>query len=213
MADKGKVKIKQLVVGPVATNCFIVNIEGRKEAVVIDPGASGERIAEEMKKDGLSLAAVLLTHGHFDHFEGVPELCAEMGGKVYILDKEMELIKDSAMNGSLGLMGRGTAIEPECTVRDGEVLSVAGMDFKVMHTPGHTAGGCCYYLEDEGILFAGDTIFMESIGRTDLATGNMKEILRSVREIILELPDETRILPGHGPVTDVMYEKANNPYA
>ena len=213
MTDSRQVRIKQMVVGPVATNCYILNRERSKEAVVIDPGASGGRIAEEMKKDGLTLSAVLLTHGHFDHYEGVPELTAAMGGKVYILDEEMKLISDSSMNGSQGLMGRGSALEPECTVSDGEVLSVAGMDFKVIHTPGHTYGGCCYYLEDEGILFAGDTIFMESIGRTDLPTGNMTQILDSIREKILKLPEDTRILPGHGPVTDVRYERSNNPYA
>jgi glyoxylase-like metal-dependent hydrolase (beta-lactamase superfamily II) len=163
--------------------------------------------------DGLSLDGVLLTHGHFDHYEGVPGLTAKMGGKVYILDEEMDLIKDPAKNGSLGLMGHGTAIEPEFTCHDGDVLELAGMEFKVIHTPGHTKGGCCYYLEDEGVLFAGDTIFMESIGRTDLPTGNMKEILSSVREKILSLPGDTKILPGHGPATDVAYEAANNPYA
>ena len=136
-----------------------------------------------------------------------------MGGKVYILEDEMDLITDPMKNGSMGLMGSGSAIEPECTVRDGEILSLAGMDFKVIHTPGHTKGGCCYYLEDEGVIFVGDTIFMESIGRTDLPTGSMKEILSSVREKILTLPDDTKILPGHGPATDVAYEAANNPYA
>ena len=213
MADKGQVRIKQMVVGPIGTNCYIVNREGSREAVVVDPGASGDRIADGMKKEGLIPVAVLLTHGHFDHYEGVPELTAALGGKVYILDKEMELIKDPSLNGSQGMMGRGTAIEPECTLKDGEVLSAAGMDFKVMHTPGHTSGGCCYYLEDEKILFAGDTIFMESIGRTDLPTGNMSQILESVRDRILKLPDDVRILPGHGPITDVAYERQNNPYA
>ncbi len=213
MADKKNVIIRAMTVGPVGTNCYIANVEGRTDCVVVDPGASGDRIAKVLKDDGMSLSAVLLTHGHFDHYEGVPELTAQMGGKVYILEEEMDLITDPMKNGSMGLMGSGSAIEPECTVRDGEVLSLAGMDFKVIHTPGHTRGGCCYYLEDEGVLFAGDTIFMESIGRTDLPTGSMKEILQSVREKILSLPDDTKILPGHGPATDVGYEIANNPYA
>ena len=211
--DKADVKIKMLTVGPVATNCYVVYREGADSCVVIDPGASGDRIAEVLRKEHLQPEAILLTHGHFDHFEGVPELTAELGGRVYILDLEKDLIADPQRNGSLGLMGHGTAIEPEFTVRDGEILSAAGMDFRVIHTPGHTRGGCCYYLEDEGVLFAGDTIFMESIGRTDLPTGNMKEILSSIREKILTLPDETRILPGHGPTTEVAYEAANNPYA
>ncbi len=212
MADKNVI-IRAMMVGPVGTNCYIAHIEGRSDCVVVDPGANGDRIAKVLKDDGLSLAAVLLTHGHFDHYEGVPALTAEMGGKVYILDEEMDLIKDPMKNGSMGLMGSGSAIEPECTCHDGDVLSFAGMDFKVIHTPGHTRGGCCYYLEDEGVLFAGDTIFMESIGRTDLYSGSMQEILASVREKILALPSDTKILPGHGPATDVAYEMANNPYA
>ncbi|MBO4395539.1 MAG: MBL fold metallo-hydrolase [Eubacterium sp.] len=212
-SKKGEARVKMLTVGPVATNCYVLYREGADVCAVIDPGASGDRIAEFLKKEGLRPEVILLTHGHFDHYEGVPELTARMGGKVYILDKEKELISDPHMNGSLGLMGNGSAIEPEFTVRDGEVLSAAGFDFKVIHTPGHTGGGCCYYVEDEDLLFAGDTIFMESIGRTDLPTGNMREILDSIREKILTLPDQTRIMPGHGPVTDVAYETANNPYA
>ena len=213
MADKKNVIIRSMMLGPVGTNCYIAHVEGRSDCVVVDPGYSGERVAQVLTDDGLSLDGVLLTHAHFDHYEGVPGLTAKMGGKVYILDEEMDLIKDPAKNGSLGLMGHGTAIEPEFTCHDGDVLELAGMEFKVIHTPGHTKGGCCYYLEDEGVLFAGDTIFMESIGRTDLPTGNMKEILSSVREKILSLPGDTKILPGHGPATDVAYEAANNPYA
>ncbi len=213
MADRKNVIIRSMMLGPVGTNCYIAHVEGRSDCVVIDPGYSGERVAQVLTDDGLTLDGVLLTHGHFDHYEGVPGLTAKMGGKVYILDEELDLIKDPAKNGSLGLMGHGTAIEPEFTCHDGDVLELAGMEFKVIHTPGHTKGGCCYYLEDEGVLFAGDTIFMESIGRTDLPTGNMKEILSSVREKILSLPGDTKILPGHGPATDVAYEAANNPYA
>ena len=150
MADKKNVIIRSMMLGPVGTNCYIAHVEGRSDCVVVDPGYSGERVAQVLTDDGLSLDGVLLTHGHFDHYEGVPGLTAKMGGKVYILDEEMDLIKDPAKNGSLGLMGHGTAIEPEFTCHDGDVLELAGMEFKVIHTPGHTKGGCCYYLEDEG---------------------------------------------------------------
>lgn len=214
MADNNPIHVSMLVVGPVATNCYIVNRAGSNKAVVIDPGSNAPKILEHLEKNNLSPEAILLTHGHFDHFEGVPGILESVRCKTYIFEEEMRLIRDPAMNGSTGLMGRGTAIEPECTVRDGEVLHIADIDFKVIHTPGHTAGGCCYHVEEkEEYLFAGDTIFMESIGRTDLPTGNMSQILSSIREKILTLPDETRIFPGHGPVTDVGYERANNPYA
>ena len=98
-------------------------------------------------------------------------------------------------------------------LHDNDLIEKAGISFRVIHTPGHTAGGCCYYVENDGLLFAGDTIFMESVGRTDLPTGSMNEILSSVREKILALPGDVKIFPGHGPVTDVAYEMANNPYA
>ena len=212
MADTD-IAVKQVVVGPIQTNCYIVYKKGASSCVVIDPGYDGERIAGFIKEQGMSLDAVLLTHGHFDHFEGVPALTAELPAKVYILDLEQDLIRDPKKNGSAGLMRREKAIEVENVCHDGEVLKLAGIEFKVIHTPGHTAGGCCYYIEEKGLLFAGDTIFMESIGRTDLPTGDMSEILRSIREKILTLPDYVKILPGHGPVTDVAYASAYNPYA
>ena len=111
------------------------------------------------------------------------------------------------------MTGYETALEPECFLRDGQVLEIAGLQFRIIHTPGHTRGGCCYYAEEDKILFSGDTIFMESIGRTDLPTGNERELLASVRNKILTLPDDVRIYPGHGPETSVAYEAANNPYA
>ena len=119
---------------------------------------------------------------------------------------------DPRQNGSV-MMGYELALEPEYLLRDGEVLHVADMDFKVIHTPGHTKGSCCFYQEEEKILFSGDTIFMESVGRTDFPTGNARELIDSVRNKVLTLPADVKIYPGHGPETSVSYEMANNPYA
>ena len=119
---------------------------------------------------------------------------------------------DPRQNGSV-MMGYELAIEPENLLRDGEILSVAGMAFKVIHTPGHTGGSCCFYQEEEKILFSGDTIFMESVGRTDFPTGSAKQLIDSVRNKVLVLPSDVQIYPGHGPETSVAYEAANNPYA
>lgn len=205
-------EITVLTVGPVYTNCYIVNKEGSASCLVVDPGDEGEKIASYIKKKNLSCEGILLTHGHFDHITGVSELISLVGGKVYACEKERELLMDPHLNAS-ALTGREVALEPEILLRDGQHFETAGLAFRVIHTPGHTKGGCCYYSEEEKILFSGDTIFMESIGRTDLPTGNGRELLDSVRNKVLALPDDVKIYPGHGPETNVAYEAANNPYA
>ena len=126
--------------------------------------------------------------------------------------EELDVLKDPHLNAS-AMAGYEVAIEPEMLLRDGEKLEIAGFVFRVIYTPGHTKGGCCYYEEKEKALFSGDTIFMESIGRTDLPTGNTAQLLDSVRNKVLVLPDDVKIYPGHGPETTVAYEAANNPYA
>ena len=205
-------EITILTVGPVCTNCYIINREGSTSCLVVDPGEDGEKIAFQIQKKGLTCEGILLTHGHFDHITGVSELLSLVGGKVYACEQERELLKDPQLNGSV-MMGYEVALEPEIFLRDGQVLEAAGMTFQVVHTPGHTKGSCCYYAEEDKVLFAGDTIFMESVGRTDFPTGNVRELLDSVRNKVLTLPDDVTIYPGHGPETSVGYEAANNPYA
>lgn len=205
-------EITILTVGPIQTNCYIINREGSSDCVVIDPGEEADKIASYVSRKGLKNQGILLTHGHFDHITGVSGLVSKIGGKVYAYEGEKELMMDPGQNGSV-MMGYELALEPECLLRDGEILSIAGMDLKVIHTPGHTRGSCCYYAEEEKILFSGDTIFMESVGRTDFPTGSARELIDSVRNKVLSLPSDVKIYPGHGPETSVAYEMANNPYA
>lgn len=205
-------EIAILTVGPVQTNCYIVNKEGSSSCIVIDPGEETEKIAAYIGKKGLKNEGILLTHGHFDHITGISGLLSLVGGKVYAYETERELMMDPRQNGSV-MMGYELAMEPERLLRDGQVLNIAGMDFKVIHTPGHTKGSCCFYSEEDKILFSGDTIFMESVGRTDFPTGNARELMDSVRNKVLSLSPDVTIYPGHGPETDVAYEMANNPYA
>lgn len=205
-------EITVLTVGPVYTNCYIVNKEGSKSCLVIDPGEDAEKIADYIRKKSMKLEGILLTHGHFDHITGVSKLVSLAGGKVYACREEKEVLANPQLNGSV-MMGYEVALEPEVFLRDGQQLTLADLQFRVIHTPGHTKGGCCYYAEEEKILFSGDTIFMESIGRTDFPTGNSRELMDSIRNKILVLPDEVQIYPGHGPDTSVAYETANNPYA
>lgn len=204
-------EITVLTVGPVYTNCYIVNKEGHTSCLVVDPGDEAEKIASYIKKRGLSCEGILLTHGHFDHITGVSELISLVGGKVYACEKERELLLDPNLNAS-AMVGHEVSLDPDVLLRDGQKFEAAGLEFLVIHTPGHTKGGCCYYSEEEKVLFSGDTIFMESVGRDDFPTGNGRELLDSIRNKILTLPDDINIYPGHGPETNVAYEAANNPY-
>lgn len=205
-------KIIELTVGPVQTNCYILAKEEGSSCVVVDPGEEAEKIADQITKNGWKCEAILLTHGHFDHITGTGRLCELTGAKVYANEAERDLLSDPVLNCS-GMAGHAVAIEPEYFLRDGQKIEIAGITFQMIATPGHTSGGCCYYVEEEQILFSGDTVFMESVGRTDLPTGNMQRLIDSVRERIFILPDAVKIYPGHGPETSVGYEKQNNPYA
>ena len=132
------------------------------------------------------------------------EICA--------LDVEKELLSDACMNVS-AMTGRPEELEADIWLHDGQQFESAGIAMKVIHTPGHTKGSCCYFLEEQKVLFSGDTLFMESVGRADLPTGNEKDLMQSVREKVLTLPSETKVFSGHGPSTSIEYEQANNPYA
>lgn len=208
MAD---IKIGRMVIGVCATNCYFVYREGSKECVVIDAPDKGKEIAGTLKKHGFEVSAVLLTHGHFDHIWGASELRNATSAKIYALDKEQPLMEDATLNVSADC-GRPTTLKVNRYLRDGEEIELAGIKFKVIATPGHTAGSCCFYVEEAGILVAGDTLFRESVGRTDLPTGSGATLERSVMEKLFVLPDETLVYPGHGDETDIGHEKKYNPF-
>lgn len=204
--------IDSVVVGSVGTNCYIVRKKDSDRCVVIDPGDSGRELAKFIKDNGMTLEDILLTHAHFDHIIGVSDLMSGAGGRLCVLENERELLEDAGLNVS-AMTGNAVSYHADVFFRDGEVYETAGMKFKVLHTPGHTKGSCCYYMSDAALLFSGDTLFLESVGRTDLPTGNSAALLNSLREKVLTLPDDVKVFPGHGPATDIGYEKENNPYA
>ncbi|MBP3205609.1 MAG: MBL fold metallo-hydrolase [Lachnospiraceae bacterium] len=217
----GALKIGRIVLGAGSTNTYFVYREGQEECIVIDPADYGRQLFANLKKNGLRTAAILLTHGHFDHIWGVEGLKAAANEVaehhdhppvlVYALEAEKPLLNHARMNVS-EQAGRACEIEADRYVRDGEEIEVAGMKCKVIATPGHTAGGCCFYFEEEGFCVCGDTIFQESVGRTDLPTGSMSALIRSIKDKIFALPEETKLYPGHGDTTTVGHERNYNPF-
>ncbi|MBD5087592.1 MAG: MBL fold metallo-hydrolase [Clostridiales bacterium] len=205
-------RINRLVVGPVSTNCYIVSNEETKETFIIDPGEEAERIEQKLQEEQLNLKAILLTHGHFDHMMAVNELLEKHQVEVYIGENEEELLGDPYQNCSGSMMNRPYITKANKTLKDNDVLELAGMTIKVLYTPGHTGGGVCYYLEAENVLFSGDTVFCQSVGRSDLPTGNGRVLQESIRKKIVPLPEDMQIFPGHGDSTILSYEKKYNPY-
>jgi len=206
-----KIRIKTMVLGPVQTNCYIVNVAENKEAVVIDPADRAEKIYNYLTENDLECKKILLTHGHFDHITAAKNLKKLTGAEIYAHENEKSLLKDPDLNASVR-MGYEISIEPDCLLKDNEEFEAAGLTWQVIYTPGHTGGGVCYYLKNEGVLFSGDTLFYESIGRTDFPTGNLQKLMESVKNRLFVLPDETKVYPGHGWSTTIEHEKSNNPF-
>ena len=204
-------RIIKKTVGEVETNCYIVVNEARNECFVIDPGDEEEVLIAAIEESKAAPKAVLLTHGHFDHIYAVEPLVKKYGIPVYASENEAALLAEPEMNCS-AYYGREVSIVPENYIEDGDTFEIAGFKIKGIHTPGHTKGSMCFYIEKEGVLFSGDTLFMGSVGRTDLPTGNTHLLLESLRDKIIVLPPETVICPGHGPETKLDYEKRNNSY-
>lgn len=206
-------RIYTMVLGPVSTNCYVVYHQETKRAVIIDPADNAPYIFSQCEKLGLKPEAVFLTHGHFDHIMAVDEVRAHYGCQVYAGADEAALLREPSMNlsGSCGTEQIG--VEADVLVRDGQTLEPAGFSWKVIATPGHTAGCVCYYIEEEDLLISGDTLFEESLGRTDLPTADTKTIIRSIINKLFCLPDDTMVYPGHGNPTTIGHEKEYNPVA
>lgn len=208
MAD---LKIGRIVMGICQTNCYFVYEEGRTDVIVFDPADKGDYIYNALKEKGFSVTAIFLTHGHFDHIWGVEKLKELSGVKVYAYEGEKELLESAALNVSQNA-GRACEIKVDVYVRDGEKITVSGMSCRLIATPGHTQGSCCYYFEKAKILVSGDTLFQESVGRTDLPTGSMSSLVRSVKEKLMSLPEDVKVYPGHGESTTIGHEREYNPF-
>lgn len=206
------VSVKKLVVGPIEENCYIVSDpdDSSKKCFLVDPGAGGSRIINAIKAFGLTPSAICLTHGHFDHIMAVGWLIREYPEiKVYACAAEKAVIDDPEKNMLRG-MDPGNWTEDVVYLNDGDILTLSGMDVKMFFTPGHTEGSSCFYIENDGILFSGDTLFKESVGRTDFPSGNTSDLKKSIREKLMLLPEQTKVYPGHGDETTIGHEKKYN---
>ena len=206
-----EMRIQNLVLGMVATNCYFLLNADTKEMILVDPADEAEAIEEKVNAMGGRPVAVLLTHGHFDHILGLDTLLKLWQVPVYVEEEDQEILMDTQLNQS-AIYTAGYTFSGARSVRDGEVLSLAGYDFQVFHTPGHTRGGCCYYVASEHVLFSGDTLFQNSVGRTDFVNSSTSDLIRSIREKLLPLPDDTVVYPGHMGETTIGHERKYNPF-
>lgn len=204
-------RIYTFPLGPLQTNCYVVANEETNEAIIIDAGMHPSELLD--KASEYEVRAILLTHAHFDHMGGLEQVRKKTGAPVYIHNIEQEWLTNPNLNGSSNwpmIGGPMTTDYAEHEVKDGDMLTLAGFNVQVMETPGHTPGGVSFLIGQE--LFSGDTLFAHSIGRTDLPGGNYEQLIRSIQEKLMPLPEETRVYPGHGPETTIGFEKLHNPF-
>lgn len=202
--------VRRLVVGPFQSNCFLVRRPGAEEAVVVDPGAEAERIEDALREWAAEPAAIVLTHAHVDHVGAVAELKERYGVPVYLHPADRPLYERAAEQAAAFGFRMLPPPPPDRELRHGQRLRLAGIPLEVRHAPGHSPGGVV--LVGDGFAFVGDCVFAGSIGRTDLPGGDARTLLRSIREQILSLPEDTVLCAGHGPETTVGREAGTNPF-
>lgn len=196
--------------GPLDVNCYILGCETSKKAIVIDPGGNVPQIMSVLDKHGLEVEMIINTHGHFDHIGGNKELQEKTGADLLVHRYDSSLLVQAKETAAIFGLGATPSPEPTRELVGREQLTVGDISLRVLHTPGHSRGGICLYTE--GHVFVGDTLFAGSIGRTDLPEGDYSQLIASIKEQLMTLPDDTNVYPGHGPATTVGNEKQNNPF-
>ncbi|MBR1866412.1 MAG: MBL fold metallo-hydrolase [Lachnospiraceae bacterium] len=207
MAD---LEIFKKTVGYMGTNCYILVNHDTNACVVFDPGAEAEELKEIFETPAFKLTGIFLTHGHFDHIGAVNELKAAFSVPVYASKEENEQVLGKPEVNMTSMFGVSMALQADEVLGDGQKVEILGTTITCILTPGHTAGGMCYYVEELQSLIAGDTLFCESVGRTDFPTGNGAVLRNSIQEKLFTLPDDTKVFPGHMDSTTIGWEKQHN---
>lgn len=204
--------IETVPVGPLQVNSYILGCEESREGVVIDAGGSVEKLLARIEKLGLTIGYLIDTHGHFDHVGGNRAFLQATGARFLIHEKDAFLLSMASVSGRDFGVDAENSPEPDEYLTDGMVIEFGSQKLEIIHTPGHSPGGCSIYCAEAGAVFTGDTLFNGSVGRTDLPGGSMEVLVRSIRERLATLPDTTRVYPGHGPSSTIAIEKYSNPF-
>jgi hydroxyacylglutathione hydrolase len=199
-------------VGPLQCNCTLLGDEEAAEAIVIDPGDEVSRIYRRIGELGLKLTQILVTHGHIDHVGGALKLKRLTGAPIFLNENDLPLLKMMEQQAAWVGVSTPEVAPPDGSLEDGMVVGLERYPARVLHTPGHTPGSVCLHIEPLKMVIAGDTLFAGSIGRTDLPGGNSRQILESIASQLMGLPDETKVLAGHGPATTIGAERITNPF-
>lgn len=201
-----------LPVGPLQCNCSVIGDEATREAIVIDPGDDIEQVLQIVHKHNLKVQQIVITHAHIDHVGGAMKLRKATGAPILLNQNDYALLKMLDVQAAWIGMATPEKVAIDQSIGQDDVVNAGSHSASVMHTPGHTEGSICLYFAPEKLLIAGDTLFAGSIGRTDLPGGSYKKIMTSLHDRVLALPDETTVVPGHGPMTTIGDERESNPF-
>lgn len=204
--------IHAMPLGPLQANCFIVGCEKTRKAAVVDPGGDDDRLLAALDKENLELGVVVNTHGHFDHVGGNKAIIAATGAELMIHKQDAPMLEHLVQSAAAWGMRAEASPTPDRLLEDGDLIDFGDLQFKVIHTPGHSPGGICLHVDKEKALFVGDTLFVSSIGRTDLPGGDYDTLIRSIQTRLFVLPDETAVYNGHMEPTTIGQEKRFNPF-
>lgn len=200
-------------VAPLGVNCFLLGCDSTKEGIIVDPGGDADRIVEMVAEHGVNIRYILNTHGHFDHIGANMAMVQQFKAPILIHAEDATMLgRVAEVSRRYGVSGGENSPPADAFLQDGQQIIFGNYSLKVLHTPGHTQGGCCFYIKAEKKVITGDTLFADSIGRTDLPGGSHEQLLTSIRTKLFTLPDDVTAYPGHGAATTIGYEKQHNPY-